>query len=125
MITPSEHCPENCPPADAGVAIGKIFRFVRKVPPTLDDMKNCVELGTKPEAPPCLRCALSVLVAESDIAKVRAAVPFFRKLKVAVAEFRSGQANLKQTGNNDWHHSLWLDRTLAATANQMFQVLDI
>ncbi|MGE3456922.1 MAG: hypothetical protein AB7O24_17560 [Kofleriaceae bacterium] len=125
MITPPEHCPEDCPPADADMAIGKIIRFVRNAPPTREDMKDCVELGTKLDAPPCLRCALSVLVDETDVSKARALIPYFRKLKVAVAEFRAGQAKLKQTGNNEWHHSLWLERTIAATAHQMFQVLEL
>ena len=100
MITPSEHCPEACPPADAGVAIGKIIRFVKNAPPNREDMKTWEEQGRKPGGDACQRCALSVLVDESDIAKARAVVPFFRKLKVAVAEFRSGQAKLKQTLSN-------------------------
>lgn len=126
MITPSDHCPEACPPADAGLAIGKIIRFVKSTPPNREDMKTWAELGRHPgQGDACQRCGLSVLVDESDVAKARAVVPFFRKLKVAVAEFRSGQAKLKQTGHNEWHHSLWLDRNLAATVHQMFQVLDL
>ncbi len=126
MITPSEHCPEACPPADAGLAVGKIIRFVKSSPPNRDDMKSWDELGRQPgQGDACQRCGLSVLVDESDVAKARALVPIFRKRKVAVAEFRSGQAKLKQTGNNEWHHSLWLDRTLAATVHQMFRVLDL
>ncbi len=120
----SNLCPEDCPPNDAGTALGRIFRFVQGEPVCRDDMRSWAELGRSPgHGSECQRCALSVLVDEADIEKARKVVPLFRKLKVAAAEFRPGQGRIKQTGNNEWHHSLWVESTIEATVHEQFEVV--
>ena len=120
----SRFCPEECPPSDAGVAAGKIFRFVRSAPPCRDDMRSWADEGRCPgQGSPCQRCALSVLVDEADIAKARKALPLFRKWKVAVAELAPHQVKLMQTGNNEWHHSLWVEASHEDTVHEKFQVV--
>lgn len=122
----SRLCPEGCPPADAGAALGKIFRFVQGSPPSHDDMLSWAKQGRRPgEGTECQRCALSVLVDENDIAKARKAVPLFRRRKVAVAEFVPGQGVIRQTGNNEWHHSLWVAEAMEATLHELFQVVQL
>lgn len=123
-MKPSRFCPEGCPPDDAGAAVGRIYRFVQSSPPTRDDMRSWAEEGRNPgQGSECQRCALSVLVDDVDIAKARRAIPLFRKWRVAVAEFMPGQGKLKQTGNNEWHHSLWVVDTIEATVHEQFQVI--
>ena len=126
MIKPSTFCPEECPPDDANAALGKIFRFVQGSPPCRDDMRSWAEQGRSPgHGSECQRCALSVLVDEDDVAKTRKAVPLFRKWNVAVAEFAAGQGKIKQTGNNKWHHSLWVAETIETTVHEQFRVLPV
>lgn len=123
-MQPSSFCPEGCPPEDAGVAVGRIFRFVQASQACRDDMMSWAALGRSPgQGSECQRCALSVLVDEGDVAKARKAVPLFRKKCVAVAEFVPGQGRVMQTGNNEWHHSLWVAGTLEATVHELFQVV--
>lgn len=87
-------------------------------------MRSWAELGRSAgPGSECQCCALSVLVDEGDIAKARRAVPYFRKLKVAVAEFVPGQGKVKQTGNSEWHHSLWVEASIETTLHQQFQVV--
>ena len=125
-MKPSRFCPENCPPNDAGEALGKIFRFVQGSPPRREDMRSWAEEGRSPgQGSECQRCALSVLVDEDDVPKARKVVPLFRKWKVAVAELVPGQGKLKQTGNNEWHHSLWVAEALEATIHERFQVMPL
>ena len=125
-MKPSSFCPEECPPDDAGAAIGRIFRFVQGSPPSRDDMRSWAEQGRSPgQGSACQRCALSVLVDENDVAKARKAVPLFRRWKVAVAEFVAGQGKLKQTGNNEWHHSLWVADGVEMTVHEQFQVIPL
>ncbi len=120
----SSFCPEGCPPDDAGAALGKIFRFVQGSPPCRDDMRSWAEQGRSPgHGSECQRCALSVLVNEGDVAKARKAVPLFRKWKVAVADFVPGHGKIKQTGNNEWHHSLWVEETIETTIHEKFHVV--
>lgn len=120
----SNLCPEDCPPRDAGAALGRIFRFVQGEPPGRDDMRSWAELGRSAgQGSECQCCALSVLVDEADIAKARKVVPLFRKRKVAVAEFAPGQGRIKQTGNNEWHHSLWVEVSIEESVHQQFQVV--
>lgn len=123
-MKPSRLCPEGCPPDDAGAAIGRIFRFVRGAQPCREDMQSWAEQGRSPgQGSECMRCALSVLVDEDDVAKARKAIPLFRRLKVAVAEFVPGQGKIKQTGNNEWHHSLWVADMIESTVHECFQVV--
>lgn len=125
-MKPSRFCPEGCPPDDAGAAFGRIFRFVQGSQPCRDDMRSWAEQGRSPgQGSECQRCALSVLVHEDDVAKARKAVPLFRKWKVAVAEFVAGQGKIKQTGNNEWHHSLWVAQTIETTIHEQFQVVPL
>lgn len=123
-MKPSRFCPEECPPHDAGAALGRIFRFVQGSTPCRDDMRSWAELGRNPsQGPECERCALSVLVDENDVSKAQKAVPLFRKRKVAVAEFVPGHGKIKQTGNNEWHHSLWVEESIEAVVHELFQVM--
>lgn len=125
-MKPSRFCPEACPPDDAGVAIGTIFRFVPGLQPCRDDMRSWAEQGRMPgRGSECQRCALSVLVDEHDVAKARNAVPLFRKWKVAVADFAPGQGKIKQTGSSEWHHSLWVAETIEATVHRQFRVVPL
>ncbi|MGE3166921.1 MAG: hypothetical protein AB7O52_18610 [Planctomycetota bacterium] len=89
-------------------------------------MRSWAELGRNPgQGSDCQRCALSVLVDEDDVARAIKAVPLFRKWHVAVAEFVAGQGRIKQTGNNEWHHSLWIAETIEATIHEQFQVVTL
>lgn len=125
-MKPSRFCPEGCPPDDAGAAVGAIFRFVKGSQPGRDDMRSWAEQGRGAgQGSECRRCALSVLVDENDVAKARKAVPLFRKWNVAVAEFVAGQGKIKQTGNNEWHHSLWVAETIETTVHEQFQVVPL
>lgn len=125
-MKPSSFCPDGCPPEDAGAAIGRIFRFVPGSTPCRDDMRSWAERGRSPgQGSECQRCALSVLVDEGDIAKAQKAVPLFRKWKVAVAEFVPGHGKIKQTGNNEWHHSLWVADGIESTIHAQFQVVSL
>lgn len=125
-MKPSRFCPEDCPPDDAQAAVGRIFRFVRRSPPCRDDMRSWAEEGRSPgQGSECQRCALSVLVDEQDVAKARSLIPLFRKLSVAVAEFTPDQGKIKQTGNNEWHHSLWLSESVELTVHHQFQVVSL
>lgn len=125
-MKPSSFCPEGCPPFDAGAALGRIFRFVQGAPPRRDDMRSWAEQGRNPDhGTECQRCALSVLVDEHDVAKARKAVPIFRKWKVAAAEFVPGQGEIRQTGNSEWHHSLWVADAIEATVHELFQVVQL
>ena len=122
----SEKLPLHCPPEDASSAVGRIYRFVRQDPPSRKDMQSWEEEGRNSgQGDPCQRCALSILVDEGDIASARAAVPVFRKRKVAVATMLAAHGCIKQTGNSAWHHSLWLERSIVETVHTMFQVVRI
>jgi hypothetical protein len=89
-------------------------------------MRSWAEQGRSPgQGSACQRCALSVLVDEDDVIRARKAVPLFRKWKVAVAEFAPGQGRLKQTGNSEWHHSLWVAGAIESTIHEQFQVVPI
>lgn len=125
-MKPSSFCPEGCPPDDASAALGRIFRFVQRSPPSRDDMRSWAEEGRSPgQGSECQRCALSVLIDEDAVVKARKAVPLFRKWKVAVAEFVPGQGRIRQTGNNEWHHSLWVADAIEATVHEQFQVVPL
>lgn len=125
-MKPSMFCPEGCPPNEADAALGRIFRFVKNSTPCRDDMRSWAEQGRSPgHGSECQRCALSVLVDAHDIEKARKAVPLFRRWKVAVAVFAPGQGRIKQTGNNEWHHSLWVAEVIESTVHEQFQVVPL
>lgn len=52
--------PPNCPPADAVDACGSVYRIVSGETLKDADFATNAELGLAPDAPACLRCALSV-----------------------------------------------------------------
>ena len=70
-----ETWPANCPPADAGDADGDVFRLVKHDPPQPDDTASHMETGRLPNAPPCLRCGLSVFRELRDAVHQRQLLP--------------------------------------------------
>ena len=119
------NCPELCPPSDASPAVGIIFRFVRTSPVSPGDMRSWEDEGRSPGVgDPCMRCALSVLVDWNDVQQARATIPVFRKRKVASATLSGVHGRVKQTGNNAWHHSLWVERECASSIHCLFGVVE-
>lgn len=55
-----------CPPADAVVALGMVYRCAKQKPAHPDEMKTHYETGRLPDADFCLRRALSVFRIQRD-----------------------------------------------------------
>lgn len=114
--------PENCPPAAAGPASGRAYRFVRNDPPLSIDFKSYKEAGTTYQGAECEACSLSLLRNLDDIRYMRKAIPGMKKRYVAIGELRTGVVQHTPSRFNS-HHSWWLP--VHATVEGDFAVIEL
>lgn len=82
--------PLGCPPDNAAPPSGTYFRLATSSPPREDDFKTNEEEGTKLNARPCKRRALSLCLTLNDARKLMALYP---PLGSFVAEVRLAPAH--------------------------------
>lgn len=124
MMQFSERCPEDCPPEGAAPTAGAVYRFVKSNPAAPNDFRSWADMNRKPgQGNECSRCAISVLITLDDVKAARRAIPAFRTKLIAVAEMSPEQGRLAQTGNNEWHHALWVERSLVDSLHVHFKVV--
>ena len=129
-----EHFPKgcDCPPSDAGLASGTIYRLAWKIPPrTLDfecqKLKSIrVKRALPPEADECMACGLSSYVTEDGLRKARNRIPGLREMHPIFAVFKEPIGKIKHTPDpitNPEHYTWWTDGTIAL--HVLFERLDL
>ena len=98
--------PAGCPPDDSEPATGEVYRLVKSNPPTASDFLTHHELGKLPNAPPCLRCGLSVFRAREDAEHQYRAYPRLGKF-IAVGELQPEHGVTKLTQGRQPTHTTW------------------
>lgn len=96
--------PANCPPDDAADAEGDVFRLVKSDQPTAEDFKTFHELGTRINAPACLRCGLSVFRNKADVEHLHQAYPKLGKF-IARGTLKPEHGRTRATGRPT--HTTW------------------
>jgi hypothetical protein len=98
--------PNDCPPPDAVAAAGEVFRLVKTNPPTAADLASHRETGRLPNAPPCLRCGLSVFRDVQDAVHQQRLIPKLgRWIARGTLSVEHGQT--KQTPSQQPTHTTW------------------
>lgn len=103
----SDDWPENCPPRDAEDAAGVVFRIVKNSPPSHLDFLTHRETGRLPEAPPCLRCGLSVFREFQDVVHQRQLMPRIGKF-IAKGTLQAKDGRTKETKGLPSHTTWWM-----------------
>jgi hypothetical protein len=97
---------DDCPPADAIDAAGKVYRVVKADPPTLDDFATHFETGRLPKASACLRCGLSVFREVQDAIHLKKLFPKIGKW-VAEGDLYPSHGKTKLTSGKQPTHTTW------------------
>jgi hypothetical protein len=105
--------PEGCPPSDAELADGEVFRLVVHNPVNETDFLSYAELGRCPDRDQCLRCGLSVFRTKEDSrrqsAHLRDMFPrknFGNFIAKATLEHKHGKTKLT-SGTQPTHTTWW------------------
>src|SRR5688572_27068002 len=108
------HLPEDCPPEDAEIASGIVFRLIRSTPSSESDFLSFRELNpTKTyDLPECIVGGISVYRELSDLISMQNRVPSQRKKKIAKAQLQPNDGKLKNTPSFEpSHHTWWIPET--------------
>ena len=100
--------PENCPPAEAEPASGKVYRLVRNNPPKAEDFLSTWEEypGRFPE--PTIRISgASVYTDPQDVERLKKRVPQLNDRKTAKGELNSTLGFIQRTGGRERSHHTW------------------
>ena len=107
--------PENCPPAEARLASGKVYRLVRRDPPQAEDFKPLFEenpqrFRNEPSTKICIACGLSVHTNLQDSERLRKRVRKFKNRQIAEGELHPtfGMMQHSPSSNFKSHHTWWL-----------------
>ena len=98
--------PPDCPPADATVASGPVYRLVHQSPASDLDFQTHAETGKLPKAPPCLRSGLSVLRQLADAQHQRRLFPQLGRW-IARAHLETHHGQTKLTPGKVPDHTTW------------------
>jgi hypothetical protein len=98
--------PEGCPPDDVEAAAGIVFRLVKSNPHEETDFRTHHESGKLPNAPPCLRCGLSVFRSREDAEHQHRAYPKLGKY-IATGELQAEHGVTKLTEGRQPTHTTW------------------
>ncbi|SRR5579883_1781769 len=98
--------PAECPPDDVEAAIGVVYRLVKSNPHAAADFLTAHELDKLPNAPPCLRCGLSVFRTREDAEHQYRAYPKLGKF-IAKGELQSEHGVTKRTQGRQPTHTTW------------------
>lgn len=98
--------PNDCPPQDAVDANGVVFRIVNNDPPIADDLASHFETGKLPNAPPCLRCGLSVFREVRDAVHQKQLLPKLGRW-IAKGTLKSDHGKTKLTTGKQPTHTTW------------------
>ena len=99
--------PGDCPPEDAIPACGTVFRCCKSDPPAESGMRTNDETGRLPDAPPCLRRALSVFRTRQDAVHQLRLFRRWRRKLVAQADLEERHGRTKQTSGRQPTHTSW------------------
>ena len=103
---PPPDWPPECPPSDALPAKGEVFRAVKRNPLDRRDFRTHAERDAAPNAPPCLRCGLSVYRTLDDVLHHIALLPSLGKV-VARADLAPDHGLTKPTPGSQPTHTTW------------------
>lgn len=101
-----KHWPSDCPPLDAVDAQGSVFRIVNNDPPVSSDLASHLETGKLPNAPPCLRCGLSVFREIRDAVHQRLLIPKLGRW-IAKGTLETEHGKTKLTAGKQPTHTTW------------------
>lgn len=104
------HLPDNCPPEDALVTSGTVYRMVDG-DPSAEDFLSFRELKPDKAYPSeCVAGGLSVYADAEGIRRLRARIPRFRRMSVATGELNTTHGKMKNTPSrlHESHHTWWL-----------------
>ena len=107
--------PENCPPAEAKPASGKVYRLVRSDPAQAEDFRTLFEENprwskNKPTTTVCKGCGLSVYTDLQDIKQLKDRYKRkFGKYKIAEGELDAKFGMIQNTpAKEESHHTWWV-----------------
>ncbi len=118
--------PEGCPPNDAEDAAGDTFRLVKSAVLTAEDFLSHHETGKLPNAPPCLRCGLSLFRTKEDAEHQHRAYPKLGKfIAKAILTRESGKTKLtkgQQPTHTTWWTFVGVDRLKLFTETEIEEI---
>lgn len=106
MTTFPADMPAQCPPGDAQVASGQVFRIVRRRTLTSDDFLTHDELGKLPDADPCLRRGISVFPHMKGAVHQARLLPRLGSF-IACGSFKAHHGLIKRTNGRAPDHTTW------------------
>ncbi len=121
------HFPNQCPPADATDASGKLFRLIKENPATEFDFLSYFErFPSKPNHDECKSRGLSVCKTVEDLKELQKAVPALRDRVIAEANLATGMGLLKNTpSKNCTGHCTWWRAHSASAVSALFTQVNI
>lgn len=102
-----DHFPSGCPGERGLPYSGRVFQFVRTVPPTGEDVTSALENGKHPKVCECTRAALSCYLDASYLREIQKSGGFWKSCKIAFCQILPEMGRIEQTGKSK-HHSLWV-----------------
>jgi hypothetical protein len=118
--------PQGCPPGDAPLAQGKVYRFVSATPSISDFDPHYLRRPDKAwDGVLCQACGLSVNVTFEHARSKRALLAPLRKKKIAVAELTAKDGRLAPTpALSDHHHHTWWRSMTSADPLELFKLVE-
>lgn len=113
--------PQECPPTDAEVAGGQVYRVVKSNPPTEEDLLSVRELRQQRNGCPCMQRGLSVFHKYRDACHTLKVFPKLGKF-IAKGDLEESHGKQKKTGKKaDSHYTWWPYREVDRAS--LFKVL--
>ena len=128
MFTWPQHYPHQCPPEEADVYSGLLFRFINRPHPTLKDFQSYYDL--KPDkdwnGKECQARGLSVYKTVEDCRDVAIKVPGLRKKQIAIGTINDSCGLLAHTpSTTSERHFTWWIPTTHSNICAMFEKLEL
>ncbi|MCB4782065.1 MAG: hypothetical protein LGB70_04385 [Sulfurovum sp.] len=108
-MSTTDFYPDNCPPENAECYDGNIYLYIRHNPAEPEDAYTAYEKGTFKRKDPCQRKSLSCGIEIDYLESIKDLFPISGGWFHAKAVIECTDGVLKQTNNNKYHHSLWLE----------------
>jgi hypothetical protein len=123
-----EHYPKQCPPENAYLYNGVLFRFINKSNPVARDFKSYYEITPEKEwgDQACQARGLSVVKSLTGVSEMRNAIPALRRKKVSSATISHIHGLLADTpsSSSKRHCTWWMPSSLINPEN-LFQTANI
>jgi hypothetical protein len=127
----SKHFPNDCPPAQAIIASGEFYRFIKKAHETAqpEDFLSWRQENSNKECPTsiseCQACGVSIHSSLDDVKNLSQRIPRFKKMKIAKGSLNEKLGRIQHTPskNENSHHTWWIPEN--TEPHKVFEIIEV